>query len=185
MGKTVVLDPGHGGSDSGATGGGFREKDLTLKIAKRIERTLKGNYNVDVRMTRTSDKTMSLKQRTDFANKMGAHYYASIHINSGGGTGYEDYIFNQLSDTGDTGKYRSAVHNEVKKVLNKYGVNNRGKKQANFHVLRETQMSAMLSENLFIDTTADQELLKNNNFINDIGDAHARGIARALGLNNG
>lgn len=182
MSKVVVIDPGHGGSDSGATGGGLQEKNLTLKIAKRIENKLK-NYDVTVRMTRSNDKTMSLKDRTDFANKIGADYFASIHINAGGGTGYEDYIYNGLRDSGTTGKMRATVHEEVNKLLGKHGIKNRGKMKANFHVLRETKMSAMLSENLFIDTEADQQFLKNGNFLNALGDAVARGIANALGLN--
>lgn len=182
MGKVVVLDPGHGGSDPGAVSADLREKDLTLKIAKRVRDTLQKYYQVTVKMTRTKDEGLSLKERTDYANRLKADYFCSIHINAGGGTGYEDYIYNKLSDSSSTGKKRSAVHNEVKKVLSKYGITNRGKKKANYHVLRETSMSAMLSENLFIDTAQDQKLLKNNAFLNDIADAHAHGIAKALGI---
>lgn len=182
MGKVVVLDPGHGGSDPGAVSADLREKDLTLKIAKRARDTLRKNYDVTVKMTRSIDEGMSLKERTDYANRLNVDYFCSIHINAGGGTGYEDYIYKKLSDSSSTGKKRSAVHDEVKKVLSKYDITNRGKKRANYHVLRETSMSAMLSENLFIDTSSDQKLLKNNRFLNDIADAHAHGIAKALGL---
>lgn len=180
----VVIDPGHGGADPGAVAQGFglREKDLTLAISKRIEATLNDEYEVDVRLTRTVDTTLNLKARTDFANSVGANYLLSVHINAGGGTGYEDFIHVNLSDTTMTAKYRDTVHAEIVKVLQKYGIRNRGKKKANFHMLRESRMSAMLSETLFIDHKEDQKLLQNTAFLNDMADAHAYGMAKALGF---
>ena len=177
----IFIDPGHGGSDPGAVANGLREKDLTLKIAKHIRDYLK-NYNCSVKMSRTGDKTLSLAQRTNDANKWGADYFLSVHINAGGGTGYEDYIYNGLSNSSKTAKLRDIVHSEMNKVLKKYNITNRGKKKANFHVLRESKMGAMLSENLFIDTKTDAEFLKDNKFLKDIGQAHAKGIVKAFGL---
>ncbi|WP_060210477.1 glucosaminidase domain-containing protein [Sporosarcina koreensis] len=87
----IFIDPGHGGTDPGATGNGLKEKDLTLAISKRIESLLKGYDGVQVRLSRTSDQTLSLKQRTDMANNWGANYLLSVHINAGGGKGYEDF----------------------------------------------------------------------------------------------
>src|SRR5690625_6971829 len=88
----IYIDAGHGGNDPGASGNGLREKDLTLTIAKKVQALLK-DY-ATVRMSRTTDKTLSLTQRTNDANSWGADYFLSIHINAGGGTGYEDYIYN-------------------------------------------------------------------------------------------
>src|SRR5690625_3506361 len=180
----IYIDAGHGGSDPGATANGLREKDLTLKIAKHIRDYLK-NYNCSVRMSRTGDKTLSLAQRTNDANKWGADYFLSVHINAGGGTGYEDYIYNGLSNSSKTARIRDAIHNEINNVLKKHGITNRGKKKANFHVLRESKMSAMLSENLFIDTAKDAKLLKDNAFLKAIGEAHAKGIIKAFNLKGG
>src|SRR5690625_504295 len=177
----IYIDAGHGGHDPGAVANGLREKDLTLKITKHVRDYLK-NYNCSVRMSRTNDKTLSLAQRTNDANRWGADFFLSIHINAGGGTGYEDYIYNGLSNSSKTAKLRDIVHSEMNKVLKKYNITNRGKKKANFHVLRESRMPAMLSENLFIDTTNDANLLKNNAFLKDIGQAHAKGIVKAFGL---
>src|SRR5690625_4573912 len=141
----IYIDPGHGGNDPGAVGNGLREKDLTLDIAKRIRTYLNNNYSGHtIRMSRTTDKTMSLKQRTDDANRWGADYFLSVHINAGGGTGYEDYIYNQLANSSKTAKLRDTIHAEIVKAIG--SVENRGKKKANFHVLRESKMSAMLSE---------------------------------------
>lgn len=180
----VVGDPGHGGADPGAVANGFglREKDLTLTISKHIEYFITRDYEVDFRLTRDTDKTMDLIERANFANKAGADYFASVHINAGGGRGYEDFIHVNLSDTSNTAMMREIVHAEIQKVLIKYNVRNRGKKKANFSVLRNTNMSAILTENGFIDNVNDQKLLKNEQFLKDIAEAHSHGIARALGL---
>jgi N-acetylmuramoyl-L-alanine amidase len=178
----VVLDAGHGGHDSGAVGNGLREKDITLKIAKRVGAILANNYSgISVRYTRTTDKYIALSERARIANNLKADFFLSIHVNAGGGTGYEDYIYNRLATNGSTDKKRQKIHNAVKPVLTKYGLRNRGMKKANFAVLRETKMSAVLVETLFIDTKKDANLLKNSNFIEDISQAYAKGIADIFG----
>src|SRR5690625_7383690 len=147
----IYIDAGHGGHDPGAVANGLREKDLTLTFTNHV-RDYHENYNCSVRISRTNDKTLSLAQRTNDANRWGADFFLSIHINAGGGTGFEAYIYNGLSISSKTSKIRDAIHNEINNVLKKHGITNRGKKEANFHVLRESKMSAMLSENLLIDS---------------------------------
>ena len=94
----VFIDPGHGDTDPGSVGNGLREKDLTLSIATRIKDILLIEYNnVYVKMSRTQDTYPSLNDRTNAANAWGADFYLSIHINAGGGTGYEDYIYTSLT----------------------------------------------------------------------------------------
>ncbi|MFX3630011.1 MAG: N-acetylmuramoyl-L-alanine amidase [Ectobacillus sp.] len=178
----LVIDPGHGGSDSGAVGNGLQEKDLNLQIAQRVRNAVAANYEVDIAMTRETDKFISLSERARIANNFGADYFISIHINSGGGTGYEDYIYSGLSD-GSTGAAKQrAFHDMVVPVLQTYGLRDRGRKKANFAVLRETAMDAILVETAFIDTASDANLLKNPQFIEDISQAYAKGIAQAMGL---
>ncbi|PTM58459.1 N-acetylmuramoyl-L-alanine amidase [Desmospora activa] len=178
----VVIDPGHGGSDPGATNGGYREKDFNLDIALKVRDALTSQYVVDVLMTRTTDRTVSLAERTNFANNNRADYFCSIHINAGGGTGWESYIYNG-SVSNFTIQAQNTIHAKViQGIGSRYSVRDRGKKRANFHVLRETQMPAILLENLFIDTTADLNLLRNANFIRDLSQATADGIAQALSL---
>lgn len=176
----IYLDAGHGGTDPGAVANGLREKDLTLKIAFKIRDILNG-YNCSVRMSRTDDKTVTLSQRTNDANAWGANFFLSVHINSGGGTGYEDYIYNKLSDNSHTARIRDVIHSEIVKSLGT-GVRNRGRKKSNFHVLRETKMDAMLTENLFIDTKADADLLKSEAFLNKVAQGHANGLIKVFGL---
>ena len=178
----IFIDAGHGGTDPGAVGNGLQEKVLTLTIAKKIESLLKNYENVSVKMSRTSDTTLSLSQRTDAANAWGSDFFLSVHINAGGGTGYEDYCYNTLTATSATGKVQSTIHSAVMAELKAFNVIDRGAKSANFHVLRETNSPALLSENLFIDTKVDANLLKRNDVLDAIARGHVEGLAKALGL---
>jgi N-acetylmuramoyl-L-alanine amidase len=96
--KVVVIDPGHGGDDPGAIGRrGLREKDVTLDIAKRIKRILEERYNLEVHLTRESDRYISLKKRTLFANRKNADLFVSIHANASprrSTRGIETYLLN-------------------------------------------------------------------------------------------
>jgi N-acetylmuramoyl-L-alanine amidase len=180
MTKLVVIDPGHGGSDPGAIGNGLRECDLTLKISKRVKAALLRDFDVDVKLTRRDDTFVSLDARAKFANDRRAAYFVAVHINSGGGTGYEDYIHNNAGTT--TSERRNALHKQVATFMAAHGMTDRGRKRANFAVLRQTTMAAVLTENLFIDTAADAHLLKDDAFLTGLAEAHARGIAVALSL---
>lgn len=180
MSKVIVLDPGHGGSDPGAVGNGLREKDLTLDICKRVKKYLESNYTgIKIHMTRTNDKYLSLSQRAQFANSKKADLFVSVHVNAGGGTGFESFIYNG-SVSSKTRTYQNTIHAEIMKQL--AGVRDRGKKRANFAVVRQTKMPAILTENLFIDTKSDAQKLKDSKFINKIAQGHANGIVKALGL---
>jgi len=130
-------------------------------------------------MSRTSDATVSLQQRTDMANAWGADFYLAIHINSGGGTGYEDYIHDQLSDTSRTAGLQRIIHPEVMKLNN---LTDRGMKKADYHVLRESTMDALLSENGFIDNPNDAAKMKDHGWIENVARGHVNGLAKALGL---
>src|SRR5213080_749706 len=76
----VVLDPGHGGQDSGALCGGVMEKDLTLDVARRIDRLLDAE-GVATLMTRLGDTYVSLADRAAFANRVRNCIFVSIHFN--------------------------------------------------------------------------------------------------------
>ncbi|AKM19367.1 Sporulation-specific N-acetylmuramoyl-L-alanine amidase [[Flavobacterium] thermophilum] len=90
-----VIDPGHGGHDPGAVANGLREKDLTLKIALYTRDYIHELYEgVKVYLTRDKDVFVGLSERADFANRLNADHFCSIHINAGGGKGFESYIYN-------------------------------------------------------------------------------------------
>jgi len=81
--QTIVIDPGHGGSDPGATGHqGLKEKDVALDIARRLRDRLVGAGNYRVLLTREDDRKVYLKERVAFAKQNHADLFISIHINS-------------------------------------------------------------------------------------------------------
>lgn len=175
----IFIDPGHGDNDPGAVANGLKEKDLTLKIAKKIQSLLSEYERVSVKLSRITDVYLPLSERADLANKWGADYFISVHINSGGGTGFESYIYNG-SVSSATIAYQNVMHQEIMRAIG--NVKDRGKKRANFAVVRETKMPAILTENLFIDHSADASKLKSDSFLSQIAFGHVQGIVKAFGL---
>lgn len=174
----IMIDPGHGGKDPGAVGNGLQEKVLTLDIAKRIKHILETEYTgVQVRLTRESDTYLELSERAKLANQWGADFFLSIHINAGGGTGWESFRYVDASSR--TVAYQNVIHPEVIRAA---GVTDRGKKAANFVVLRETKMPALLTENLFIDNAQDAARLKDPAFREKLARGHVVGLEKAFGL---
>lgn len=176
----IYIDPGHGGSDPGAVGNGLQEKDLTLTIGLKFRDYLLQFEGVQVRMSRTTDKTVSLSQRVSDANKWGADFFVSIHINAGGGVGFETYCYTSIKDGSRTDRLRDDIHNKV--MDQKVFTRDRGRKFANYHVIRETTMPACLTENGFIDNKTDADILKDETNLNKIALGHALGVAAAFGL---
>lgn len=177
----IFIDPGHGGSDPGASANGLQEKDVTLDIALRTKAILNEQYSGHtLKLSRTTDATKSLDARTNEANTWGADLFVSIHINSGQSTGYESYTWNgDNPDKERTNAIRDTLHNEV---VQQTQFTDRGAKESNLHVLRETNAPAILTENGFIDNAEDADKLKDDDFLNQIAQAHADGIAKALDL---
>ena len=86
--RTIVIDPGHGGAETGAIGpGGVQEKDLTLELARELEAKLAQRLSVRVVLTRTEDTVLRLDDRTAIANQNKADLFVSIHLNSSLGSG--------------------------------------------------------------------------------------------------
>lgn len=178
----IYWDKGHGGSDPGAVANGLQEKQLTHKIVEYAMSYLEANYTgFEQRVTRTGDQTLTLSQRADMANAWDADVLISVHINAGKGTGFETYVYNG-GVSSQTVALQNVLHGEILAAMRQFGnITDRGKKRANYAVLRETKMPAVLTENLFIDSN-DAKLLKNEAFLKAVGEAHARGIAKFLGL---
>lgn len=102
-GKIVVmLDPGHGGKDPGATGPtGLREKDVVLAIGRMVRQKLSRLPGFDVRMTRDSDVFIPLEERTGMANEANADIFVSLHINASRNRkarGVSTYVLSRASD---------------------------------------------------------------------------------------
>ena len=172
----IFLDPGHGGNDPGAVGKKSKEKDNVLKVAKKLKTLLEG-YGHTVRLSRSTDKFISLSERARKANSWGADYFISLHNNaaSSTATGFETFIYSgSVSDK--TKHLQSAVHNAIAKSI---GIRDRGKKRANFAVIRETKMPAVLIEYAFISNTGDESILINQ--VNKLANLTADGIVDIAG----
>lgn len=187
MSTIICLDAGHGGSDPGAGGHGLSEKDLCLARVLRMKEIFLEEYrDVTVILTRSSDHFVELNERARIANNAGADVFISDHKNAfnGSARGFESYIFNGGVSQG-TRDLQSTVHNKVVNELSGYGIPNRGTKQANFSVLRNTRMSALLLEEAFIDNKRDSELMVNDDFAEAYCRAVVEGVAEHLGLTKG
>jgi N-acetylmuramoyl-L-alanine amidase len=181
----IYLDAGHGGHDSGAIGFGLYEKNLNLAIAKKIEAILKASYkNIEILQTRTTDVFLELSERTNKANQWGADIFLSIHCNAHTNTavkGFESYIY---PNTGpQTIALQNVMHQEITRHFSDVnGVVDRGKKTANFHVLRESNMAAILTENFYLSNSNDTTLLKQDSFLNNLAQGHVNGLEKFFGL---
>lgn len=178
--KKIYIDPGHGGKDPGAQGHGLVEKDLTLAISHHIMDYLNKLYEGhEIKMSRIHDTYPTLDDRTNEANNWGADVFLSVHINAGGGSGFESYIY--PGHYPDTQRMQDVIHPTLANGVY-IDFSDRGQKTANFHVLRESSMNAILTENLFIDTRQDAEFLMDEDNLREIALGHAHGLANFLGL---
>lgn len=173
--KKVYLDAGHGGTDSGAIcrAKNVFEKNIVLEIGKRVESKLKAS-SVDVKLSRNSDITKSLSQRTTEANNWGANCLVSIHINdaeSSAAQGVETYCYKFAYR-----KLADCVHSEI--VNTGLYTKNRGVREGNLHMVRESKMSACLVELFFINNADDINKLLNKQ--EEFATAIAKGICKYL-----
>ncbi|WP_419190692.1 N-acetylmuramoyl-L-alanine amidase family protein [Saltatorellus ferox] len=182
----VVIDPGHGGSDSGAVGNGIVEKEINLAVALRLQELLEldtldtnGGGDWEVLMTRETDATVSLIARSDLANNWAADRFISIHHNAFGqssANGTETFSFSEGTISANM---RDRIQEELILAL---GLFNRGSKTANFSVLRETFMPAALSEGGFLSNPGDAAVLSSPDAVERSAKAHLFGLQRHYGL---
>lgn len=175
----IILDPGHGGNDPGAVGNGLQEKDINLKLALLTYGALL-KYRTWVVLTRPGDFSVGIGDRAALANRVEADYFCSLHVNAGGGTGFESYIHPAAPAV--TAARQAALHRRVASFYRQYGMPDRGMKKAPFAVLEKSTMPAVLLENLFIDSKRDAALLRDENFLRGLAGAVAAGLAAALQL---
>jgi N-acetylmuramoyl-L-alanine amidase len=182
MTKKIIIDPGHGGKDPGAGANGLKEKDLVLTISNYMKEYLEENYTGhEIKLTRTTDVFHELSQKADIANDFDADVFISNHVNAGGGTGFESFVYDKPSKASIA--LQNVLNSEAMSVAKKYGLGAHGidKKRKNLAVVRETKMPAILTEICFIDSK-DAALLKKDAFLKDMAAAYSRGIAKHLGL---
>ncbi|PKM77558.1 MAG: hypothetical protein CVU90_06835 [Firmicutes bacterium HGW-Firmicutes-15] len=178
----VVLDPGHGGKDTGARGYNVNEKDVNLDVALKVGQILT-QKGIKVGYTRTDDTYLSLIEEATVGNLYNAAIFVGIHCNScdnPGPSGTETWYYApstipELYIQKDE-RYSLATYLQ-KAMIAKLGLNDRGVKHGNLAVLRNTQMPSALVEMAFINSPTEGELLKQQNFRQMAAQAIADGIA--------
>lgn len=197
--RRIMLDPGHGGADSGTTYGQTREKDLTLDLARKVRAQLE-DYGFDVRMTRDTDEYIPLELRAERARAWDADLFISIHFNASdeaSAHGIETYILSRTGLPSTNERASAAVsrrpsatrgnrHDASSAVLGYYlhrgilrfsGGEDRGMRYARFLVLRESPCPAALVECGFLSHGGERGRILTPAHM----DALARGIATGAG----
>lgn len=172
----LCFDYGHGGEDPGATYNGRRESDDVLSLGKGVAEEVR-RHGVTVDETRTSDTTVSLNDRSDFENGNTYDYFISFHRNAyepEKAKGVETYTYL------NTGAKSQSLAESIQTSLVALGFTDRGVKEANFHVLRETKAPAVLIEIGFIDNSEDNNLFDEKK--NEIIKAITKAILYELGI---
>ncbi len=155
--KTIVLDPGHGGTDPGAVGStGLYEKSVVLDIAKRVAAQLEA-MGAKVALTRSDDVSISLPKRVSAASNAHGDAFISIHANasrSGGPTGTETLYANKTAMSKVLAEYIQTA------LVSQIGQFDRGARERNdLMVLREAKCPACLVEVVFMSNLTEELLL--------------------------
>ncbi|MBW4562996.1 MAG: N-acetylmuramoyl-L-alanine amidase [Mojavia pulchra JT2-VF2] len=172
----VVIDPGHGGKDSGAPGiGGLLEKDVVLPIGTRIASILQQN-GVQAVLTRDADFFVELQGRVDIAERVNATLFVSVHANAidnrSDVNGLEVYYY----DSGYA--LAEVVRNTILQDVST--LKDRGTRKARFYVLRKSSMPSILVEVGYMTGREDNPRLGNPDYQNRMAEAIAHGILKYL-----
>lgn len=163
----VVLDCGHGGYDSGAVGGGYKEKDLTYSILYTYAKSYfnKSTSNVKAYWSRYDDTFVTLNDRAAYAKSIGADMFISLHMNSATSTtakGTEVYYSTSNNKTLSSGLNSKKMANVFQKgLVSTLGTTSRGVKTAKYVVIHKNTVPAVLIELGFISNSEDRAKLVN------------------------
>ncbi|MFD2671794.1 N-acetylmuramoyl-L-alanine amidase [Marinicrinis sediminis] len=181
----IVIDAGHGKETSGkrSPDGTLREYYFNSDVATKVKEQLSHFEDVEIIFTHSDSRDVPLQERTDHANKIGADLFVSIHANAIGSgewnsvAGIETFVYKKSY----TQSLRLAE--SIQNVLIKEtGRKNRGVKEANFHVLRETSMPSVLVECEFMTNREACELLKSDSYRGKCANAITKGIVDTYNL---
>jgi len=178
-GKTVVLDAGHGGKDSGTVGNGLYEKEITLDMVKRVKSKLE-NTGAKVILTRSDDRYLYLSERANISNNSNAQVFVSIHANSSANSsarGVETFYFGS-SNVSLRNSSSSAATNILNELLAVTNSPSRGVKTANFYVIKYNHKPSTLIELGFVSNPSDASFLKDSGYRNRAADAIVKGLAK-------
>ncbi len=173
--KSIIIDPGHGGNDTGAIRNGILEKDLTLEIALKVRENLREKGLTNIIMTRSTDKTLSLDERVKIANTNDTSIFVSIHINAS--------VKSEINGI-ETHYYTESGYNLAKlmhrDLINKVNAADRGLFKSKFYVITHTEAPGVLLELGFISNEQERHELLSEERQNSSAQAIAEGIVRYL-----
>lgn len=195
--ETVVLDPGHGGTDQGTANQWGSEKGFALDVALAArEQLLQAGFKVE--MTRSADTGISIEDRVAFANRFQNAVFVSIHFNSGsGGAGIESYMLapEGVASNAGPGEHHASATDSVSDVgngqdsqnvalaaavhasaLSRVGASDRGVRHARFKVLRDIRVPALLLEAGFLNNPAEGQRIASLRYRQQLGAAIAQGV---------
>lgn len=170
---TIVLDPGHGGSDTGAlsSNGKHDEKTYTLQVARRIAAQLR-SAGANVVMTRNSDTYVDLSPRPVIAEKTNADAFISIHFDSTNqgtkASGHTTYYYNKSKDL--------PLADALNSATNSLPISNRGVDFGNFEVLRDNTQPAVLLELGYINSKHDFATITSASYQNQVANDVVSGL---------
>lgn len=149
--KIIIIDAGHGGNDKGATYDGVSEKEIVLAVASNIKQYNSSQDDFEIILTRDSDNSPTLADRTEMINKLNPEMVISLHINTSvvkdsPKKGHE--IFTQNSDAS------KALAQKISKKLGTCNI-----EEKNLHILRESKVPAVLVELGYLNNTEDRKYL--------------------------
>jgi len=170
----IVVDPGHGGPDVGATRNGIYEKDITLEISKYLGGILQ-QMGYSVIYTRTSDIDLDLEPRVQIAENARADAFVSVHVNSldvnaSSVSGVETYHARGSTVGQELARY---VHSQI---IASTGASDRNIRGAGFYVIAKTSMPAILVETGYITNPAESSNLTSPNYQRRMAEAIAKGV---------
>ncbi|MUK88216.1 N-acetylmuramoyl-L-alanine amidase [Ornithinibacillus sp. L9] len=172
----VVLDPGHGGKDVGATGvSGQYEKSFTLSLSMKVKELLEQETDIEVYMTRSDDSYISQESRyrPTFANDLNADVFISIHGNTftdSNVSGTETFYYHKSSLS-----FAKIVHEHVAEAT---GFKDRGVKREAYFVVKDTEMPAVLLEIGYLTNPIDEQEMLTESFQNRVAAAIVEGIIK-------
>ncbi|OGV39393.1 MAG: hypothetical protein A2020_09205 [Lentisphaerae bacterium GWF2_45_14] len=193
--RTIVIDPGHGAHDVGASGRIHDEKKLVLNIALKLKAALRAKGYI-VYLTRDRDKFIPLEQRPYIASKYKADLFISLHANAAknksicgiesfaltpvGASSTQDSRINWRKEIGNTyDRQNSILTYEIQKaVIKRTGAFDRGVKRARFMVLKTPRCPAVLLEMGFMSNPSEEKLLGQNYYQQNMASAIAEGITK-------
>lgn len=165
-GATIVIDPGHGGNDTGATyvtnsqNPAYFEKTYTFQLAKKVAQALR-RQGARVYLTRNKDEYVSLGARTRLAERVHADLFISFHFDSSSSeneaSGFTTYYYHRKN-------HSRAIAQAINKAFNNLSLTNRGVDFGDFYVLRDNKQPAVLLEMGYINSSKDYQQIKSANY---------------------